>query len=85
MGNRRYELRNGLNSKSENDSKNHFNLTVTNGQTTFIIPENNGFVDMFLNGVLQRQGIDYTIIGSVLEWICTDFSLEPTDVIIIHY
>ncbi|UZR95332.1 hypothetical protein [Chondrinema litorale] len=84
--NRKYELgRSYQTTDNSSSSGNQVNINVSNGQTTFMIPENNGFVAMFINGVLQRQGIDYTIIGSFLEWISTDFSLESTDVITIHY
>lgn len=54
--------------------------TVTNGQTSFTLlqtPFDSGSVSMFLNGLRQEFGIDYTVSGTTVTWLGT--TLVNTD------
>lgn len=64
-------------------------LTIaSNGQTVFAIsqlPINVNTSKLELNGAKQRYGIDYTIAGTVLTWISSQFILRTSDTLELYY
>ncbi len=75
---------------SKLDNEVHQLLTIiNNGQTnvTFLppLPLNNIKLKLFLNGVLQNHTLDYTISGTTITWLDSDFILNTTDLIKIIY
>lgn len=64
-------------------------LTVTvNGQTVFTlstIPENVNISQLMINGCKQTYGTDYTIVGTTVTWLNTNFTLATTDRVEIYY
>lgn len=58
------------------------------GQTVFALtraPYQSSLGRLEVNGNLQRYGVDYTIAGTVLTWISSDFSLSPLDTMQFFY
>ncbi len=64
-------------------------LTIaSNGQTVFAIsqlPININTSKLELNGAKQKFGIDYTIAGTVLNWISPNFALRTSDTLELYY
>lgn len=59
---------------------------VSPGQTAFgLSKDHSGAVNLVLNGMIQRAGIDFSVTGSEVDWISPDFSLSPSDVIDLQY
>lgn len=48
------------------------------------IPINPSTTKVFVNGVKQVYGIDYTIVGVVLRWISPNLDLSATDIIEVY-
>jgi hypothetical protein len=56
-------------------------FTPTTGQTVFALSQTpSGAVECFINGVRARSGYDFSISGTSLTWLDTDFSLGASDV-----
>jgi hypothetical protein len=58
------------------------------GQTNFTIPQilqnaNDSF--LFVNGQERNIGVHYNIIGTILTWISTNYSLETSDELVFYY
>jgi hypothetical protein len=62
-------------------------FSASNGQTAFVLAlASAGGVSFFsVNGILYAEGTDYTVSGSSVTWLDTDFTLEAGDEIIIKY
>ena len=59
---------------------------VTNGDTLFTLSNSVTRVRrLSVNGQSQVNGIDFTVSGTTLTWISTDFDLETSDELIINY
>lgn len=55
---------------------------LTNGQTVFNLPrepKNGLYIDFYINGQRQSNGLDYTISGSTISFLRTDYIIETTD------
>jgi hypothetical protein len=69
----------------------HFQETLhpqANGQTSIQLaqtPDPNVPPLLTVNGMVQELNVDYTISGSILNWISPDFTLSTTDQLIIYY
>jgi hypothetical protein len=67
----------------------HDYLTVgSNGQTSFTLaftPKNANAVAFYVNGAVQAKATDFTISGTTLTWISTDFALATTDKLLAIY
>ena len=65
------------------------NLTITsNGQTGFALaqtPKDVNDVTVKVNGLSYAITTDYTISGTTLTWLDTDFTLATTDVLTVEY
>lgn len=65
------------------------NITISSdGQTVFpnALPypvTNPSEVKLYVNGVHQKYGVDYTITGSTLTWTSSDFILETSDEMVV--
>lgn len=60
----------------------------TSGQVTFILsqgPTDTGSFQLFVNGVEQSEGVDYTVSGTNLTWLNSCFVLEPGDTVRAYY
>ena len=66
-----------------------FNPTVTfTGESVFTFPSTpvlTTTVEMSVNSVLQENGVDFTVSGTTLTWISTDFLLTPGDFVYVAY
>lgn len=63
-------------------------FTPTLGQTIFNListPVNPNDVDVYVNTVKYRYGFDYTVAGSLVTWLNTQFSLDTQDTVEIFY
>lgn len=59
-----------------------------NGQTVLALSSPMvalGMSVLAVNGVVYAEGTDYTIVGAVLTWLDTPFTLETTDSLIVKY
>ena len=61
--------------------------TPTVGQTVFTLTNtpSDTSVEMFVNGVRYRHGIDYTVTGTTVTWLDTLFTLDGSDRVVITY
>jgi len=58
------------------------------GQTLFAltaVPSVPTEVLVYVNGVLYRIGVDYTVLGTALTWLNVLFGLGPPDVLEVYY
>ena len=72
---------------SGSDSRDSIPIT-SNGQTVFALtalPENVNTSKLYINGARQKFGTDYTIAGTVLTWLNTNFTLKTSDVLEVYY
>jgi hypothetical protein len=60
---------------------------VNPGQTRFNIYERAlGRIAMAVNGQGQLPNVDYTVLGgATIEWVGSDFTLDPGDVVELQY
>ncbi len=61
-------------------------ITATDGQTEFLtsLPPGSA-VMMFVNGVQYQQPVDFTVSGSDVTWLETDFALQAGDQVQLVY
>jgi hypothetical protein len=56
------------------------------GQTVFILSYLPiGVVRMYVNGLLQRPGLDFVIVGRVATWLDNGYQLGPDDNVLFLY
>jgi len=63
-------------------------VSVINGQTSIPlsqIPQSGSAVEMFVNGLKQTYGIDYSVSGTTVTWANADFTLISTDIVEFWY
>ena len=63
-------------------------IPTVNGQTVFTLAlglEEDGLQFVFVNGVVYQLGVDYTLTGTTLTWLDTDFLLDTTDCVLVKY
>lgn len=62
-------------------------LTPTANQTSFTLSQTPkvGSVLMFINGVMQKPTVDYTVSGSTVTYTAADYAIATTDVVHFAY
>jgi len=63
-------------------------FTPSNGQVTFILsqaPVDTISVEFYVNGVLVDDVTDFTISGTTVTWLDTEYTMATTDKVIIRY
>ena len=63
-------------------------FTPTLGQTVFTLtpgPSETRSLSLFVNGVRADDVTDFTVVGTTLTWLDTDFSLDTSDKVIVRY
>ena len=64
-------------------------FTVTsNGQTTFTLsqtPDTQGPFVLLVNSAAYAEGTDFTVVGTLVTWLDTDFTLQIGDHVVVVY
>lgn len=61
---------------------------ASNGQTSFVLSQtflSGGLSILFVNSTGYAEGTDYTVSGTTLTWLDTDFTLEIGDKVVLKY
>lgn len=63
-------------------------FTATGGQTVFTLtraPRSQASTKMFVNGTQQTPGTDFTVVGTTLTWLNTDFAMVAGYKVAVEY